>query len=259
MKSLEKLRATAVDAAEQPFPLLRHQQRLPGRVSNDAPTRPRYRIWNHCGSGLQYNVYDLRDGRVLKIPRSYPAQFWRLVRRRRPRGRAAFAAVAAEARRQELRIGKALDGLRTLLPRIDRTLVGDPEFFAGGCYTQEKAAPLGTIFWRADAAEQRRLIDLYIASVLDSWRSGLCDEGFHFLHNAGLASGGRMIVLDLAGVSTKRTRALRLVERQDWLTTRSYLALVRWRIETARYFVAAAEQAFTPEAVKAVWRASLRD
>src|SRR5688500_3960991 len=104
--------------------------------------RPTYRIWNRCGSGLQYSVFDLRNGRVLKVPRSFPAQFWRLIRVKRPRSRAAIIDILERVRRQKGLIATSFANLESIMPRMDRGLVGNPELLSGGCYTQDKATPL---------------------------------------------------------------------------------------------------------------------
>jgi hypothetical protein len=220
---------------------------------------PRHRFLDRCDRGVQYTVFDLRDGRVLKIPRPFAVRLWHLIQQNRPLTRAALAEVVATARRQETRLDEALAGVQAILPRIDRDLVGNPEFFADGCYTQDKIVPLHRALLRAEPTGQRRLIDLYIESVLASWRNGFFDRGFHFLQNSGIAGGARAMFVDLGDIRNRRQGIVHSVERRDWLVSRSYTRLVRTNIPLARYFVAAAEDAFTPAAVRSLWPAARDD
>jgi hypothetical protein len=228
-----------------------------GFAAPAASPPPRHRFWQRCGAGAQFHVFDLGDGRVLKVPRSLPSRIGRLMLRRPPLNRAIVAGVLTEARQQDAFIDRSIAELMAILPRIDRRLVGHPTFYAGRCYAQQKATPLREAFAATDTAGQRRLLDLYIEAVLDSWRNGFCELSFDFLFNAGLASAGHVMFLDLAGISAVQRRALRFVARRDWLLTSSYMRLVRENLDNAAYFIAAAERALTPENLRVLWGTAL--
>jgi hypothetical protein len=202
---------------------------------------------------MQFHVFDLGNGRVLKVPRTFRSQIRRLITRKWPTTRADFAELVAEARRQPVRIDKSLRDLRSILDRIDPHLVGNPELYADGCYTQDKATPLANIVLRADPAKQCGLIDLYIDGIHATWRHGFAEDSFNFLANVGLGAGRRTVVLDLAGIYVQKRRVLRTIERRDWVLTWSYMRLVQSNLETARYFLSAMRKAMRPETLDALW------
>jgi hypothetical protein len=215
--------------------------------------RPRFRVRDYCGSGAQFHVFDLRDGRVLKIPRSLPSRIGRLMLRRPPLTRTILGGIVFEARKQDQYIDVAFRDLGSILPEIDRRLIGNPAFFAGRCYSQDKAMPLRQAFAQTAEGGRRRLLDLYIDAVIESWRNGFCEISFDFLYNCGIDGDGRVIFLDLAGISVVQRRVLRFVARRDWLLTSSYIRLVRSSLDNAGHFIAATEKAFTAANLRALW------
>jgi hypothetical protein len=136
------------------------------------------------GQGLQYRVFDLGSGRVRKIETSamhkaVTLAVWYLPSLKR------MASIPSDVRSAFDSANRSISWMKDNIHRIDASMIGNPEFFQGNDYEQDKVTPLGSFLRSHSQEENMNAIQGYIASVLRSWEFGFSDIVFNYTYNAG--------------------------------------------------------------------------
>jgi hypothetical protein len=203
------------------------------------------------GSGWQYNVYDVGDGRVLKVPISHEGrvQLAFAIHRDDPTYLPEQAAAWAEA----------VDGvtwrsyrlLEEVLPYLDGRLLGNPTLLGHAIYEQDKLRMIIDFLRHHPFKEGAAIIDRYIETTLALWQRGISDVVFNFAINSGIDGDGKVALCDLGELTTSKSWVRRTVAGQEWLRRWSYRALPN--DELRAYVRRTLGEELTPSRVEATW------
>ncbi len=165
---------------------------------------------------MQYNVYDLGNGRVQKIETSLVEKIIR------------FNAIAAKYKmylhpihniKTCIEAGKqthaSMDYLKKHGKNIDLSLIGNPTIKNDG-YEQDTTSPLGEVLYSSNFVKQKELINEYMENMLCSWDYGFSDTVFNFMINSGVTEGGRVILIDLGELTWDKNEIYELVKNKHW-------------------------------------------
>ena len=141
-------------------------------------------------SGLQYHVYDLGNGKVLKKETSKVYKLFKLISWTpylifKPNQ------LVREINNSTKSTQKCFNKLKN--SNVDFTILGNPKFEDKKykyIYTQDKVKILSS-------KVSYKEIDFYIESIFDNWKNGFCDEIFNFSRNSGIDKNGKVILIDL--------------------------------------------------------------
>ncbi len=175
----------------------------------------------HLNSGWQYNVYDLGNGRVIKRQVPWRDQFKRIRARK---DKKSIIKTLKEIRRINNTGKKSIKDFKKILPKIDKSLFGNPVFLRGINYTQDKV----TIFRdyvAGNPENAKKFIDGHVSLLEYMWSQGFADTVYNFALNNGVDARGRVIHLDLGEMAFDYGRVLRSIQNKGWLKTHSFINL----------------------------------
>lgn len=184
-----------------------------------------YSSFELIGEGLQYRVYRITNGRVLKEPRSAAQVCSTLIKWRAPYSLGTWGRVLQETAIVMARRRFSIAGLSRMGEYRLGPLTGNPQFLPGTSYTQDFAQALLQPILRSTMSEFRLLVDAYIENLLGCWRLGFSDIVFNFAINSGTGRDDSVILLDLGEVSFSEPAILRAVSDKLWLRKKSFLLL----------------------------------
>ena len=194
-------------------------------------------------SGLQYHVYDLGNGKVLKKETSKVYKLFKLISWTpylifKPNQ------LVREINNSTKSTQKCFNKLKN--SNVDFTILGNPKFEDKKykyIYTQDKVKILSS---KVSCSE----IDLYIESIFDNWKNGFCDEIFNFSKNSGIDKNGKVILIDLGELVFSKDEVLELIKIKRWLKSYSYFWISR---DVKKYYVSHMEKNITKENLNKYW------
>lgn len=169
------------------------------------------------GGGVQYDVFDLGNGRVRKVKTS---SFQKITRLHRIASKYKIYRHPFRNIRTALGIDKttisALTGLKERVSKIDPALIGNPRIINDTDYEQDKVSPLGEKLLSSQFAESKTLVNEYIENIQSGWDYGFCDTVFNFMINAGVTQQGKVILIDLGELTYDESEVTELVITKHW-------------------------------------------
>jgi hypothetical protein len=172
------------------------------------------------GSGLQFNVYDLGNGKVLKTFRTkfqmYLTNFlwepylifspWILIKRiknaQKERG---FSINYFEKNNQ-------------------KNLLANLEFIKNKIF-QDKVIPLKRLMGKS-LDRDKIIIDKYANFIFDCWKQGFADKVYNFTKNNGVDKEGNIVLMDFGEITINRKDIERSIVSKRWKRAGCY----RYRI-----------------------------
>lgn len=167
------------------------------------------------GEGLQYNVFDLGDGKVRKVPKSREEMMDHCFKGGDSQEKAEESTSKALERRE-----KAVEKLKNEC--IDSSIFGSPEFKENGEVVQDKVKPVDQVFENASLEQKKQIIDKYVELLRKLWEQGMGDTIYNFTVNTGLTDQGDLIMLDFGEIVFSKQRVKKEVKGQKWLDKWSY-------------------------------------
>jgi hypothetical protein len=196
-------------------------------------------------------VYDLGNGRVLKVPLSHEGRMQIAVATHRKDPAYTPERAARWADGIEKGTLRSYRCLEAVLPHLDGRLLGNPVLFGRGIYEQDKLLMIVDYLEQYSFEENATIIDRYIDTTLDLWKSGISDVVFNFAVNSGITGDGRVALCDLGELSVAQERVQRLVQERVWLRRWSYRALSDGLLKT--YVKERLAASLTPDRVETTW------
>ena len=208
------------------------------------------------GSGIQYDVYDLENGRVKKIETSFLQKIWR------------FHNIAPKYKiylhplhniKTTIGAGKmtkaSMGFLKNHKKDIDLSLIGNPLIHNNG-YDQDRITPLGERLLSSDFEKQKELIGEYIENMLSGWDYGFSDTVFNFMINSGVTAQGGVILTDLGELTWNKDDIYELIKTKHWEKRSSFNKLEN--IELKNYIREQFSEKFTAENLDKRWGSKLQ-
>ncbi len=201
------------------------------------------------GKGYWYNVYDIDNGRVLKLEKGFLQKVrdtYHLEDKKIVPWLTALLKLLTGRK-------KILASYSYIRSNVDLVLVGSPNFLDGISYKQDKVELLGTSIMRSGFSEKKKLIDLYVQNIVECWKSGCADRVYNFTINNGLDTSGRLILLDFNEVTLSKTEVLERINSKRWLRSWS-LKQVDPKLQ--QYYREQMDLLITPESLEKNWQGS---
>lgn len=209
------------------------------------------------GSGVQYDVYDLGNGRVRKIETSLLVK---IIRFHRIAPKYKIYLHPIHNIRTAIGAGKmtkdSVDYLRRNSNNIDLSLLGNPSINDLG-YDQDFAPTLGERLFSVDFEMQKRLVDGYMNNILMSWDFGFSDTNFNFMINSGVNNKGEVILADLGELSWNKDEVYKLVKSKHWEKRSSFNKMEEGALK--KYFQEQFNDQITIDNLENRWKSKINE
>lgn len=193
--------------------------------------------------GFYYNVYDVGNGRVLKVEKPRIIQYLKHF----------FLAGRLPSKVKN----SAEISYRIIESSIDQKLIANPKKETSNSYSQDKVETLGVYISTHSFEENKEIIDLYIEHILETWQNGFSDKIFNFTRNCGIDKNGRIVLLDFNEVVFNKESVRKLINKKRWLHSWSY---TYWLYFTNRnlwlYYRSVMDKKITFENLEIFWKDS---
>ncbi|MEK7194603.1 MAG: hypothetical protein AAB660_02870 [Patescibacteria group bacterium] len=199
------------------------------------------------GQGLQYKVFDLGNGRVLKKCISRSEARLKLISWGELRPTVIERDIENVFELRKDSIGRIFEKLGT----INAEIIGNPEIFTDLGYKQDKVIPLGEYFSNHSVAENELVIDKYVENIFETWKYGFSDIIFNFTINNGVDSKGNVILIDLGELSFNKDEVAKCVVDQKWLKQHSCTTLHNEELKS--YFISIMLDRVTLDGLNKYW------
>jgi len=151
------------------------------------------------GSGLQFKVYDLGDGKVFKKLKGdfemYLINLWW-----EPHLLFAPWILKRKIEKAKKDRGDAIKYFSS--KKFDKSLLANLVINSKGIF-QDKVIPISKVFDEKHI-DGKELIDLYCILIKNMWGQGFAEKVYKFVENYGLDSKGRVVLMDFAEMRFKR-------------------------------------------------------
>lgn len=204
------------------------------------------------GEGAQYQVYDMGDGHVRKVPQSLEGamQAVGVWHKGTPQEIEQYAHMVMGFRDQ----GAAyVRELTTKYPEA-RPFFGNPQFQEDGSIIQDKLTPLGEML-ASDTPAAFEAIDKYLDSVVKSWEYGCFDWVFNLAANTATDGNGNIVMMDFGEMGFDLSTLNGVIDKKAW--SQSYDAQHRLHPEVKGYFLGATKWALSKDRAARHWRKRL--
>ncbi len=198
------------------------------------------------GSGWTYNVYEYKDGMVIKKKRP----FWQRALR-----------IIISDPRLIFRVRKTIKSLDTLnnqsftiLKKLEKTnfdfsTIGNPVFVDKDTYIQNRFI-LVKDFLR-DQVKFEKFVEEYIEQIKYFWSYGFADIVFNFTINNGISEIGEIVLFDFNEITDDKELVLRTIQKHKWVNQHS--VKFHLRNEQRSYFKNKMSEEITAENLELLW------
>ncbi len=198
------------------------------------------------GSGWTYNVYEYKDGMVIKKKRP----FWQRALR-----------IIISDPRLIFRVRKTIKSLDTLnnqsftiLKKLEKTnfdfsTIGNPVFVDKDTYIQNRFI-LVKDFLR-DQVKFEKFVEEYIEQIKYFWSYGFADIVFNFTINNGISEIGEIVLFDFNEITDDKELVLKTIQKHKWVNQHS--VKFHLRNEQRSYFKNKMSEEITAENLELLW------
>lgn len=196
-------------------------------------------------SGLQFNVYELANERVLKIPKK---DFRMLLKNLKWEPHLIF--VPWILRRK---IKSAKKDREFSLNYFENSGLGDlvanTEIKKGKIF-QDKVTPLKEVIGKS-FQKDREIIDKYVSFIFKCWEKGFSDRVYNFDVNNGLNRKGEVCLIDIGEITTSKERVKQDILSKRWEKAGCYKRLNK---KTKHYYKEKMNKNLTLKNLEKYWR-----
>jgi len=163
------------------------------------------------GSGLQFKIYDLENGRVLKKSKK-SFQMYALNILWEPY----LIFVPWILRRRITNAKKDRDEAVEYFSskNFDKEIVANLDINSKGIF-QDKVIPVREIL-RESETEGKRLVDSYCNLIKKMWGQGFAEKVYKFVENYGVNSNGEVVLIDFAELRFTKNLIKQDILRERW-------------------------------------------
>ena len=202
------------------------------------------------GKGLQFTVYDLENGRVLKIPNSIDDMKkilikWNpslLINSKDLNEKIDYYLVLTE---------KSMVGIKN--SNINLEILGNPIFLDDNKIEQDKVKMISDCL-QGEIDNQKKVIDEFIILTIESWKNGFSDIVFNLKINSGIDKNGKAILSDFGELTFDKEIVKSHILEKKW--EKSYDFRYRIEKEIKLYYKAEMSSHLTLENLEKYWQLS---
>jgi hypothetical protein len=197
------------------------------------------------GRGLQYVVYDIGGNRVRKRPTTRREKVFTLIKW----GCFNPTKLYRDVLSAEKITKESVSSLMT--QKSDLLILGNPSFHNDLSYEQDKAVTLDVYFAHHSTEENKKIIDLYIENVFQTWSGGFSDTVFNFTVNNAVNNHNEVILIDLGELTFSKQVVAGSISSKKWLKQWSYRQL---SADIQAYFMEQMNKKITYKNLNKFWK-----
>jgi len=203
------------------------------------------------GQGLQFNIYQKGNSKVVKIPTSKIQTLFKLLSWNpfywlRPILLIKRINRAASQRENSIKNIKKI--------KLNRKLLANP-IFRKKEIEQERVIPLGN-YLKKDFKEAKKYIDKYIESTFETWSYGFSDRVFNIIGNSGVDKSDRVALIDFGELTFSKERVSDLIKKKRWKKTIGSKIFVRKKIR--KYYYKKMKEKLTVSNLNKYWKSKIK-
>ena len=202
------------------------------------------------GSGWTYNVYEYKEGRVLKRKRSFLSRALRIATsdpRKLFKINKTIKNLDIEDRKSFSIVGKLKE------TNFDFNTLANPVVINSNEYTQDLCTPIYMFFKKNNKMEL--VINAYINQIKYFWQYGFADTVYNFTVNNGLDPKGSVALIDFNEITDSKDIVRLSIRERRWEKRFSYI--FQLNKEQRQYFKNKMTEEITEENLNKFWRKSL--
>jgi len=200
------------------------------------------------GQGLQFKVYDLGNGRVLKLPTSRLSMFTRLLLWTPSYFYHPFNLVQEATKIRDERTESLLGVQRRTIPL---SLLAHP-LISLSRIEQDKVTVLKNYLSTYEQAQT--WIDKYISFIFECWKHGFSERTYNLTVNNGVNSSGEIVLLDFGELTFSHDHVAHAISIRRWEKAWSFTKDLDERVKT--YYSKQMREQLTLENLDTFWRDS---
>ncbi len=202
------------------------------------------------GSGWTYNVYEYKEGRVLKRKRSFLSRALRIVTSD-PRK---LFKINKTIKNLDIENSKSFSIVGKLKEtNFDFNTLAGPVVINSNEYTQDLRIPI--YMFLKNNKKMELIINAYINQIKYFWQYGFADTVYNFTVNNGLDSEGNMALIDFNEITDSKDVVSFSIKERRWEKRFSYM--FQLNKEQRQYFKNKMTEEITEENLNKFWRKSL--
>jgi hypothetical protein len=204
----------------------------------------------YIGEGYYYKVYALESGRVIKKLQPYWFSFRKIFFYTRTNGKPFFKALigAHKARLKEM---KALQTIKEKINMVPREMFANAMFLQDLDYSQDRVTIINDLMEKNTFAQNKKIIDQYIAFQKALWSYGMHDKTYKLQVNYGLDRRGRLVCVDFGEFVYTQEEAIKSIIDKRWLARNTYKHWNDARLK--KYYTDCMENVMRKEILKEYW------
>ncbi len=193
--------------------------------------------------GFFYNVYDIGNGRILKIEKPRIVQYLK------------HYFFAGRFPKEVKNLAKT--SYKIIGSVIDQELIANPKKENGNSYSQDKVEILDNYIYTHTFEENKRIIDLYVNHILETWQNGFSDKIFNFTRNCGIDKNRKIVLVDFNEVTCDKKVVSDLIHKKRWLHAWSYTHWLSFTNKDLwKYYKKVMDSKITHENLEKFWKDS---
>lgn len=163
------------------------------------------------GSGWTYDVYEYKEGKVLKRKKSFLSRAWRII---------------ISDPRELFKINKTIKKLNfedrnsfSIVEKLKETdfdfaTIANPVVLSSNEYKQDLCIPV-YVFLK-DTKKVELIIDAYVEQIKYFWEYGFAESVYNFTINNGLDREGKIVLIDFNEITDDKDRISNSIDAEVW-------------------------------------------
>ena len=204
--------------------------------------------------GYFYNVYDLKNGRVLKTIKTTFDRWFTVAKL----SWFFLPTVWFEFKEsQEGRIGIEPNYKKLRETIKDTSILGNVVFINETDYEQDRVTVVKDALKNLSLGKQKAVVDSFIENIFQCWRQGFSEQVFNFTINNGIDNRGEVILLDFDEITFDKSKVLHDIHTKRWLKTYTYRFGLFFLTDLKKHYKQRMDECMTEENLNKFWRAEL--
>jgi hypothetical protein len=193
--------------------------------------------------GYYYEVFDLKNGRVLKKKKTF-SEVAKSMGGMRP----------LKFYRTWKHIRNCENTTKEVIKRLPLQLIGNPSFVNKTNYEQDKVVLLMEYFESHNLEENKRIVDSYIDLIKTLLLHGVHDHVYKFKNSYGIDKNGKVICIDFNEMTFSKDEVITLAQEERWRTEAQFTKLKEGELK--KYLAAKFKETLERDVINDLWNTS---